>query len=236
MIRRANSNIYVKGFDQNATNNELYNLFKDYGSIFSSKLALTYNRTPKGYGFVQFTNPTTANKAISKAGGQVHKGVTLTVEHYQRQNIVPIIDTIYVKNLPKGIKTKEDLNRLFSRYGPHECVYMQECKRGFNLGYCGLIHFNNVNDAMAAQEGMNGKLIDGIRLYVCRALSREKREIEKRQAFVDYKSKIKKQTIRITAKPGYFLDKNYLDNRYSKYGIQKLTILKNGIIGKFNRY
>lgn len=59
------ANVFVKNLDKSISNKELFQLFKQFGEIKSSKIATdvdTYQS--KGYGFVQYRTKEAAEKAI----------------------------------------------------------------------------------------------------------------------------------------------------------------------------
>lgn len=58
------TSIFVKGFSKEWTHKELFDFFKDFGDIVSSKVSLNENHLSRGYGFVQFSKEDSVLKAI----------------------------------------------------------------------------------------------------------------------------------------------------------------------------
>lgn len=64
--RRSFNNVYVKGFpkDTGFTEECLEELFKEFGEVTSAAIMRDGNGESKGFGFVCFTDPTHAEKAM----------------------------------------------------------------------------------------------------------------------------------------------------------------------------
>ncbi|KAL4346696.1 hypothetical protein GQ457_17G004190 [Hibiscus cannabinus] len=89
----------------------LHDTFPAFGNIWSYKLALDPSSKSKGYGFVQFDNEESAQKAIEQLNGMLlNQKETLLVA---RQ----ILTIVFVKNFSEST-TKEDLNKIFDGFGP----------------------------------------------------------------------------------------------------------------------
>ena len=73
-------NIYVGNLDYKVNENELQELFEQYGSVDSAKIIIDkYNGRSKGFGFVTMENPDEANKAISELNGATFKNREMVV-------------------------------------------------------------------------------------------------------------------------------------------------------------
>lgn len=62
--------MYVKNIDGDVTDNELRELFSQCGNITSAKLMLDEKGVSKGFGFVCFSTPEEANKAVNSFHGK----------------------------------------------------------------------------------------------------------------------------------------------------------------------
>jgi polyadenylate-binding protein len=62
----SNVSIFVKGFHKQWTHKILYDHFKEFGEIVSSKISIDQNHDARGYGFVQFEKEESVHKAIQK--------------------------------------------------------------------------------------------------------------------------------------------------------------------------
>jgi RNA recognition motif-containing protein len=75
--------IYVGDLDPSVTEAKMYEYFRGkYSSVFAAKI-ITCNTTKvsKGYGFVKFTNPDEAQRAIAENNGVVLLGKPMKVSH-----------------------------------------------------------------------------------------------------------------------------------------------------------
>jgi RNA recognition motif-containing protein len=59
---------------------ELYNLFRRFGNIYSTRVMTEKNGKSKGIGFVSFDNPKAAQEAIEEMNGFEVRGKRLKVE------------------------------------------------------------------------------------------------------------------------------------------------------------
>jgi RNA recognition motif-containing protein len=59
---------------------ELYNLFRRFGNIYSTRVMTEKNGKSKGIGFVSFDNPKGAQEAIEEMNGFEVRGKRLKVE------------------------------------------------------------------------------------------------------------------------------------------------------------
>ncbi|EAN34183.1 polyadenylate binding family protein [Theileria parva strain Muguga] len=77
--KRVTSNLYIKNLDDSFDDESLGELFKPFGTITSSKVMLDANNHSRGFGFVCFTNPQEATKAIAAMHLKLVKGKPLYV-------------------------------------------------------------------------------------------------------------------------------------------------------------
>nr|XP_057941531.1 RNA-binding motif, single-stranded-interacting protein 2-like [Doryrhamphus excisus] len=100
------TNLYIRGLHPGTTDQDLVKLCQPYGKIVSTKAILdkTTNKC-KGYGFVDFDNPSSAQKAVTalKAGG-----VQAQMAKQQEQDPT----NLYISNLPLSMDEQELENML----------------------------------------------------------------------------------------------------------------------------
>uniref|UniRef100_H3DC64 RNA binding motif, single stranded interacting protein 2b n=1 Tax=Tetraodon nigroviridis TaxID=99883 RepID=H3DC64_TETNG len=100
------TNLYIRGLHPGTTDQDLVKLCQPYGKIVSTKAILdkTTNKC-KGYGFVDFDSPTSAQKAVTalKAGG-----VQAQMAKQQEQDPT----NLYISNLPLSMDEQELENML----------------------------------------------------------------------------------------------------------------------------
>lgn len=63
------SNLFLFHLPNNMKDSELYNLFKKFGNVLSTKVMTEKNGKSKGIGFVSFDNSKSANEAIEEMNG-----------------------------------------------------------------------------------------------------------------------------------------------------------------------
>uniref|UniRef100_A0AAX7TPS2 RRM domain-containing protein n=1 Tax=Astatotilapia calliptera TaxID=8154 RepID=A0AAX7TPS2_ASTCA len=100
------TNLYIRGLHPGTTDQDLVKLCQPYGKIVSTKAILdkTTNKC-KGYGFVDFDSPASAQKAVTalKAGG-----VQAQMAKQQEQDPT----NLYISNLPPSMDEQELENML----------------------------------------------------------------------------------------------------------------------------
>uniref|UniRef100_A0A3Q3F5L2 RNA binding motif, single stranded interacting protein 2b n=1 Tax=Labrus bergylta TaxID=56723 RepID=A0A3Q3F5L2_9LABR len=100
------TNLYIRGLHPGTTDQDLVKLCQPYGKIVSTKAILdkTTNKC-KGYGFVDFDSPASAQKAVTalKAGG-----VQAQMAKQQEQDPT----NLYISNLPQSMDEQELENML----------------------------------------------------------------------------------------------------------------------------
>ena len=73
-------NIYVGNLDYKVEENDLREVFEEYGSISSLKIIMDkYSGRSKGFGFVTMENESEANHAIEKLNGATYENRTMAV-------------------------------------------------------------------------------------------------------------------------------------------------------------
>mmetsp|Transcript_40414 Transcript_40414/g.103475 ORF Transcript_40414/g.103475 Transcript_40414/m.103475 type:complete len:638 (+) Transcript_40414:242-2155(+) len=70
----AGCNLYIKNLDDSIGDDEFRNLFQEHGSITSSKVMKDENGASKGWGFVAFSSPEEATRAITEMNGKIPAG------------------------------------------------------------------------------------------------------------------------------------------------------------------
>ncbi|KII73920.1 Polyadenylate-binding protein, cytoplasmic and nuclear [Thelohanellus kitauei] len=92
IIEKKSLNLYVKHFDKNMTDDELHDLFREFGQIKSAHVMKDDKNISRCFGFVCFTKPDDAQKAIESMHNKFYKGRYLYVAYAQtkqeRQNTI----------------------------------------------------------------------------------------------------------------------------------------------------
>lgn len=125
-----NANLLVKNIDKEATQQEIFNLFKPYGYIVSAKLE-TYpdSKESRGFAYIQYEDEAHAEVALNAINNFEFKGKKLEVSKHNKKDkkkpenpVAPTAvkrNNLFVKNLPEGtddVKLKE----LFAEFGSIE--------------------------------------------------------------------------------------------------------------------
>lgn len=172
-----------KGIDHKA----LHDTFSAFGNILSCKVATDSSGQSKGYGFVQFDNEESAQKAIEKLNGmllndkQVFVGPFLRKQERESSTDKSKFNNVFVKNLAESTN-EEDLNRIFGEFGELTSVVVMRDADGKSRCF-GFVNFENVDDAVRAVESLNGKKIDDKEWYVGKAQKKSEREVELKHKF-----------------------------------------------------
>lgn len=187
-------NVYIKNLDKSINNKELYDTFSAFGNIMSCKVATDSSGQSRGFGFVHFEAPESAEAAMKRVDGMLLAGRKVFVgpflskrEREERGQISRAFTNVYVKNIDESICTEEKLRELFEPYGEVTSIHVPATPapsgsdaaptpKGFAF-----INFAKPDEAAAATEALDGKEIASKALYVGRAQKKSERDAELRQ-------------------------------------------------------
>lgn len=184
-----NCNLYVRGFPTSYTEQDLKNIFSQYGKVLSVALMTDNGRA---YGFVGFSQPEEAKEAWEGRNNMVDNDFTWFVtphmskihrkkvlrEQYLKQVEEWKKKNLYIRNLDKSID-EEKLADICREYGPIKSLKI--CKME-NIKYdsdgncskesiskeIAYVHFEAEQSAVAALTELQRKLIQGKKLFVAR--------------------------------------------------------------------
>ncbi|CAH0562706.1 unnamed protein product [Brassicogethes aeneus] len=187
------TNVYVKNFGEDLTEEQLRIMFEKYGVITSYKIMSKDDGKSKGFGFVAFESPEAAETAVEalNAGKELVEGKPLYVGRAQKkaerqQELKRRFEALkmerlnryqgvnlYVKNLDDTIDD-ERLRKEFSPFGTITSakVMMEE---GRSKGF-GFVCFSSPEEATKAVTEMNGRIVGTKPLYVALAQRKEDRK------------------------------------------------------------
>ena len=107
------SNIFVKGISLNANPRDIYELFAKFGEIISAKICEDEDGNLLGYGYINYYNLESAEKAIESLNKTKFMDSELEVVHFQKKSerLQPPQEnsSIYIKNIPSSHAKIEDL-------------------------------------------------------------------------------------------------------------------------------
>ena len=231
MLKKEKSNVFVKNIGLDATNLTLYNMFKVFGEIFSSRLAQNIQGRSKGYGFVQYRLESDALRAVQEMNGKTYNNKQLIVQPYKQKNRgESSFNNLYVKSLPSSVTDKSQLDKLFEPFGERSSVALFHKEYKGTMGYFGFVNFIRNEDATKACTEMNGKTIEDSKLYVVKALTKEQREREHEKMKIETKLKQRKVTLHIRTAAGNPLTEDLIKGELSQFGdIKQVSIrVQNG--------
>jgi len=181
-------NVFIKNLDKSIDNKVLYDTFSSFGNILSCKVVdegQGDGSTSKGYGFVHFETEESATRAIEKVNGMMLAEKKVFVGRFKSRGDrmrefgerAKQYTNLYVKNLPESwddAKMEEE----FSKFGEilsHKVAVDEETGKSKCFGF---ISFKEHDQAEAAVEEMDGKEVDGKKIYCGRAQKKAEREGE----------------------------------------------------------
>ncbi|XP_066538229.1 ELAV-like protein 1a isoform X2 [Hoplias malabaricus] len=153
----AKTNLIVNYLPQNMSQDELRSLFSSIGEVESAKLIRDKVAGHSlGYGFVNYLNPSDAERAISTLNGLRLQSKTIKVS-FARPSSDSIKDAnLYISGLPKNM-TQKDVEDMFSRYGRiiNSRVLVDQAT-GLSRGVA-FIRFDKRTEAEDAIKHLNGQ-------------------------------------------------------------------------------
>lgn len=184
------TNVFVKNFGDELDDEKMQKLFEPFGAISSHRVMTDDEGKSKGFGFVSFEEPESAEKAVAEMNGHDINGRPLYVgraqkraerqqelrrqfeaKRQERQSRFVGVN-LYVKNLDENI-TDEQLKTEFAKYGQiNSAKIMREGGRSKGFGF---VCFNTPEEAGKAVQEMNGKNMALKPLYVAMAQRKEDR-------------------------------------------------------------
>lgn len=148
---------------------DLYELFKEFGNIFSCKVSKKYSKGENNvilsesnkYGYVTYETEDEAKAAY---------------EHYKSNQVIKVelfkedasisgqTNNLFVKNFPTHF-IESDLEKEFSKFGKVTSTYIKLDKAGRSC--CnGFVCFETPKEAKAALDGLNGTMVGDMKIYV----------------------------------------------------------------------
>lgn len=182
-----NANLLVKNIDKDATQQEIFDLFKPFGPIVSAKLETYPNsKESRGFAYIQYEEEANADAALNATNNVEFKGKKLEVSKHNKKDkkkpenpVVPAQikrNNLFVKNLPEGTDDAK-LKGLFAEFGAIESAQVQRGADGLAKDY-GYVCFKEPAHAEAAIKAMDKKVLsDGKFLIVNFHISKKEGEL-----------------------------------------------------------
>ncbi|XP_050409465.1 polyadenylate-binding protein 4-like [Patella vulgata] len=184
------NNVYIKNFGEEYDDDKLKVEMEKFGKVISAKVMTDNQNLSRGFGFVSFEDPETAEKCVDNIMGTELNGKTLYAgraqkraerqaelkEKFERLKMERINRyqgvNLYVKNLDDCIDD-ERLRKEFSQFGTiTSAKVMGDGTRSKGFGF---VCFSSPEEATKAVTEMNGRIIVAKPLYVALAQRKEDR-------------------------------------------------------------
>lgn len=187
------TNVYVKNFGEDFSDEMLKDMFEKYGSITSHRVMSKDDGKSRGFGFVAFDDPECAEMACHDLNGkEMSEGKTLYVGRAQKkaerqQELKRKFEqlkmerlnryqgvNLYVKNLDDTIDD-DRLRKEFAPFGTITSAKVVMLEDGRSKGF-GFVCFSSPEEATKAVTEMNGRIVGSKPLYVALAQRKEDRK------------------------------------------------------------
>ncbi|XP_059385246.1 RNA-binding motif, single-stranded-interacting protein 1-like isoform X2 [Carassius carassius] len=145
------TNLYIRGLPPGTTDHDLVKLCQPYGKIVSTKAILDKTTSKcKGYGFVDFDSPVSAQKAVAALKTN---GVQAQMAKQQEQDPT----NLYLSNLPVSMDEQE-LENLLKPFGQVVSTRILRDTNGVSRGV-GFARMESTEKCDAVISHFNGKFI-----------------------------------------------------------------------------
>ncbi|KIK69665.1 hypothetical protein GYMLUDRAFT_212399 [Collybiopsis luxurians FD-317 M1] len=171
------STLYVTNFPESADDSYIRDLFGKYGTIFDVRWPSKKFKSTRRFCYVQYTSPNSAQASLELHGRELEpeRAINVFISNPERKKERTDQDAndreLHVAGLHKQM-TKNDLVKLFSKFGPLKDVRMATDNDGKFRGFA-FVEFENESDARTALDANNQEL-KGRRMAVTIADSRAK--------------------------------------------------------------
>eukprot|EP01112_Ceratiomyxa_fruticulosa_P017037 TRINITY_DN5240_c0_g1_i2.p1 TRINITY_DN5240_c0_g1~~TRINITY_DN5240_c0_g1_i2.p1 ORF type:complete len:639 (-),score=136.63 TRINITY_DN5240_c0_g1_i2:136-2052(-) len=188
------TNVYVKNLDLSVTEDEIRDLFKEFGTVTNSAIMKDSEGKSKGFAFVNFETPEAAKAAVDALNGKELKTKTIYVGRAQKKSereaeLKAKFEqqrseraskyqgvNLYIKNLEDNVED-DRLRAEFSSFGTITSAKVMRDDKNGSRGF-GFVCYASPDEATRAVTEMNGKMLGAKPLYVALA---QRKDIRKAQ-------------------------------------------------------
>lgn len=214
------TNVFVKNFGPEFTEDELQALFSPFGTITSLHFEKDAEGKSKGFGFVNFESHEAAVKAVEEMNDKEINGQKIYVgraqkkreriEELKKQYELTRLEklskyqgvNLFVKNLDDTI-TSEALEEEFKPFGTITSAKVMVDETGKSKGF-GFVCFSTPEEATKAITEMNQRMVVGKPLYVALAQRKEVRRSQLEQQ-IHARNQMRMQNAAAGGMPGQFM-------------------------------
>lgn len=232
------ANIFIKNIPFEVKPREFYELFLSFGDISSSKLPEDENGH-LGYGYINYYNAESANKAIATTDGKEFWGSKLDVKYFQKKNerhgAYPASNnSVYIKNLPASYSEK-DLKSLCQPFGE---ILMAKISQDDFGRISAIVSFVKEESSQKAKNAINGMKIKDQELFADFLMNKQERKKVLSSKIMDQNYKLNEQyklcNLHIRNIP-YHAKEEDLTEAFKKFGeIKSVKIEKYMLVTKEN--
>lgn len=212
------TNVYVKNFGDDFSDELLKDMFEKYGRITSHKVMYKDDGSSRGFGFVAFEDPDAAERACLELNGkELVEGKPLYVgraqkkaerqkelkrkfEQLKSERLTRYQGVnLYVKNLDDTIDD-ERLRKEFAPFGTITSAKVM-LEDGRSKGF-GFVCFSSPEEATKAVTEMNGRIVGTKPLYVALAQRKEDRKAHLTSQYMQRMASMRMQQMGQIFQPG----------------------------------
>lgn len=173
------ASLYVGDLHEDCTEAMLFEKFSTAGPVLSIRVCRDMiTRRSLGYAYVNFQQPTDAERALDTMNFDVMKDRPIRIMWSQRDPSLRKsgVGNVFMKNLDKSIDNKA-MYDTFSAFGNILSCKVAQDESGNSKGY-GFVHFETEEAARNAITKVNGMLLNSKKVYVGKFIPRAEREKE----------------------------------------------------------
>ncbi|KAK7410053.1 hypothetical protein VNO78_00533 [Psophocarpus tetragonolobus] len=171
------TSLYVGDLDHDVNDPQLYDLFNQVGQVVSVRICRDVaTHQSLGYGYVNFSNPHDAAKALDVLNFTPLNGKPIRIMYSLRDPSARKSGAanVFIKNLDKAIDHKA-LHDTFSTFGNILSCKIATDASGQSKGH-GFVQFESEESAQNAIDNLNGMLINDKQVFVGPFLRKQDRE------------------------------------------------------------
>jgi len=172
----ASASLYVGDLNPDVTETQLFEIFKQIGPVASIRVCRdAVTRRSLGYAYVNYHTLADAERALDILNYKDIKGRACRIMWSQRDPSLRKsgAGNIFIKNLDKSVDNKA-LYDTFSMFGNILSCKVSYDEHGNSKGF-GFVHYETGESAQASIEKINGKLLNGKKLFVGLFMQRKDR-------------------------------------------------------------
>ncbi|XP_045466085.1 sex-lethal homolog isoform X2 [Harmonia axyridis] len=152
--------LIVNYIPQFSTEEDIGQIFKQVGKVESIKIMRDFKTGYSyGFGFVKYSTPEEAAKAIEVINGMSYKNKRLKVSYSRPPGTDMRDSNLYVTNLPKDV-TEQDIDQMFNPFGEIvQRTVLKDKITGMPRGVA-FVRFSKGEEAQNAIANLDGKMLD----------------------------------------------------------------------------